>query len=58
MAALKFELQQRDALSAARTGNIITDHGSIPTPVFMPVGTAGSVKSLTQSQLGTEVKAK
>ncbi|HRO45935.1 tRNA guanosine(34) transglycosylase Tgt [Agriterribacter sp.] len=58
MAALKFELQQKDALSAARTGNIITGHGSIPTPMFMPVGTGGSVKALTQSQLNTEVKAK
>lgn len=57
MAALKFELQQKDALSAARTGNIITAHGSIPTPIFMPVGTGGSVKALTQSQLNTEVKA-
>ncbi len=57
MAALKFELQQKDALSGARTGNIITDHGSIPTPIFMPVGTGGSVKALTQSQLNTEVKA-
>ncbi len=58
MAALKFELRQKDALSGARTGNIITDHGSIPTPIFMPVGTAGSVKAVTQSQLDKEVKAK
>lgn len=58
MAALKFELRQKDVLSGARTGNIITDHGSIPTPIFMPVGTAGSVKAVTQSQLDKEVKAK
>lgn len=58
MAALKFELQQKDALSAARAGRITTDHGSIPTPIFMPVGTGGSVKALSQSQLSTEVKAK
>ena len=58
MAALKFELQQKDALSAARAGRITTDHGSIPTPIFMPVGTGGSVKALSQSQLNMEVKAK
>ena len=58
MAALKFELRQKDVLSGARTGNIITDHGSIPTPIFMPVGTAGSVKAVTQHQLDKEVKAK
>ena len=58
MAALKFELQQKDSLSGARTGSIITEHGVIPTPIFMPVGTGGSVKALTQSQLKEEVKAK
>ena len=58
MAALKFELQQKDPLSGARTGSIITEHGVIPTPIFMPVGTGGSVKALTQSQLKEEVKAK
>ena len=58
MAALKFELQQKDRLSGARAGRITTDHGSIPTPIFMPVGTGGSVKALSQSQLNVEVKAK
>ncbi len=58
MAALKFELKKKDALSGARTGTIVTEHGIIPTPVFMPVGTGGSVKALTQSQLHNEVKAK
>ena len=58
MAALKFELQQKDPLSGARTGSIITEHGVIPTPIFMPVGTGGSVKALTQSQLKEEVQAK
>ena len=58
MAALKFELKQKDALSGARAGTIVTEHGIIPTPVFMPVGTGGSVKALTQSQLHNEVKAK
>ena len=58
MAALKFELQQKDSLSGARTGSIITEHGVIPTPICMPVGTGGSVKALTQSQLKEEVQAK
>lgn len=57
MAALQFELQQTDSLSKARSGNIITDHGSITTPIFMPVGTAGSVKALSQQQLKNEVNA-
>ncbi|MCO5241498.1 MAG: tRNA guanosine(34) transglycosylase Tgt [Chitinophagaceae bacterium] len=58
MAALKFEIQKTDPLSGARAGMITTDHGSIPTPVFMPVGTAGTVKAVTQSQLEQEVRAK
>ncbi|MCC7524343.1 MAG: tRNA-guanine transglycosylase, partial [Chitinophagaceae bacterium] len=58
MAALKFELQQRDRFSGARTGMITTDHGSFPTPIFMPVGTVGSVKALTQQQLKEQVQAK
>ncbi|MCO5237361.1 MAG: tRNA guanosine(34) transglycosylase Tgt [Chitinophagaceae bacterium] len=57
MTALRFDILQKDSLSEARTGNIITDHGVIPTPVFMPVGTAGSVKAVTQSQL-LEIGAK
>ncbi|MDX2048631.1 MAG: tRNA guanosine(34) transglycosylase Tgt [Chitinophagaceae bacterium] len=57
MAALKFTLEATDAHSHARTGRIITDHGEISTPVFMPVGTAGSVKAVTQQQLKDDVKA-
>lgn len=58
MAVLQFELQQRDAHSSARTGIIKTDHGEIPTPIFMPVGTVGSVKAVSQNQLAEEVQAK
>ena len=54
----QFELQHTDPKSKARAGTITTDHGSIPTPIFMPVGTAGSVKTLTQLQLQEEVKAR
>lgn len=57
MAALTFELQHTDPGSNARAGKITTDHGEIQTPIFMPVGTAGSVKAVTQQQLLEDVKA-
>lgn len=57
MAALQFDLQHTDAQTRARVGRITTDHGEISTPVFMPVGTVGSVKAVTQQQLHTDVKA-
>ncbi len=57
MAALNFELQHTDTGSKARAGKITTDHGEILTPIFMPVGTAGSVKAVTQQQLVNDVKA-
>src|SRR5687768_5732278 len=57
MAALTFELQHTDSHSKARAGKITTDHGEILTPIFMPVGTAGSVKAVTQQQLYNDVKA-
>ncbi len=57
MAALQFDLQHTDTSSKARAGKIATDHGEILTPIFMPVGTVGSVKAVTQQQLHDEVKA-
>ena len=57
MPALQFDLQHTDTLSKARAGKITTDHGEILTPIFMPVGTVGSVKAVTQQQLHAEVKA-
>lgn len=57
MADLAFQLQQQDKTSKARTGKITTDHGEILTPIFMPVGTVGSVKAVTQQQLLNDVKA-
>ncbi len=57
MAALHFNLERTDEHSNARAGEIITDHGEIPTPVFMPVGTVGSVKAVNQQQLVNDVKA-
>ena len=57
MPALKFDLQHTDSHSGARAGKIITDHGEIHTPIFMPVGTAGSVKGVSQQQLEKDVQA-
>ena len=51
MAALTFQLQHTDSASKARSGKINTDHGEILTPIFMPVGTVGSVKAVSQQQL-------
>src|ERR1700754_3170940 len=57
MPALQFELEGNCPQSAARAGKITTDHGEIQTPIFMPVGTVGSVKAVTQQQLKQEVQA-
>lgn len=57
MPSLQFQLQHTDTATQARAGRITTDHGTIETPIFMPVGTVGSVKSLTIAQLNADVKA-
>ncbi len=57
MASLQFELQSTDPRSKARAGRISTDHGEVLTPIFMPVGTAGSVKAVSQQQLKDDVQA-
>lgn len=57
MASLNFNILQTDNLTKARAGLINTDHGQIETPIFMPVGTAGSVKAVSQQQLINDVKA-
>ena len=57
MASLSFSLHSTDTQTKARAGTIQTDHGSIETPIFMPVGTVGTVKAVTQQQLQQEVKA-
>src|SRR5687767_15918164 len=57
MSALTFSLNVTDTHSNARPGTIVTDHGKIQTPIFMPVGTAGSVKAVSQQQLKENVKA-
>ena len=57
MAALKFDLQFQSTTGASRAGTITTDHGTIATPIFMPVGTIGSVKAVTQQQLKKDINA-
>ncbi|MGW8123685.1 tRNA guanosine(34) transglycosylase Tgt [Roseivirga echinicomitans] len=54
---MKFNLAGVDKQSKARAGEIITDHGVIETPIFMPVGTAGSVKAVHQRELKDDVQA-
>jgi queuine tRNA-ribosyltransferase len=54
---MKFELTAKDQRSSARAGTITTDHGKIQTPIFMPVGTAGSVKAVHQRELETDIAA-
>jgi len=54
---LKFNVHNTDSQSNARAGTIETDHGSIQTPIFMPVGTAGTVKGVHQYELEHEVNA-
>jgi queuine tRNA-ribosyltransferase len=54
---LEFKLQHTDAQTQARAGEILTAHGKIQTPVFMPVGTRGTVKAVHQHELKEEVKA-
>ncbi|MCF0191677.1 MAG: tRNA guanosine(34) transglycosylase Tgt [Marinilabiliaceae bacterium] len=54
---MKFELQHTDSQSSARAGLITTDHGKIETPIFMPVGTVGSVKGLHFKEVADDAKA-
>lgn len=53
-----FKIKSRDKDTKARTGVLLTDHGEIPTPIFMPVGTAGTVKGILQQDLIDEIDAK
>ena len=57
MAKLTFSIAHKDKQTKARAGEITTDHGVIQTPIFMPVGTVGSVKAISQQQLKDEIGA-
>src|SRR6185437_7525488 len=52
-----FKIQSKDSNSRARAGEITTAHGVIQTPIFMPVGTAGTVKAVHQRELKNDIKA-
>ena len=54
---MQFELEGKDLKSAARAGILHTDHGKVPTPIFMPVGTQGSVKGVHPHELKDDIKA-
>ena len=52
---MKFDLKITDPKSKARAGKITTDHGTIETPIFMPVGTVGTVKGVHQTELKDQI---
>lgn len=54
---MKFSIDKKDEFSKARAGVVETDHGKIQTPIFMPVGTVGTVKSVHQRELEEDIKA-
>jgi queuine tRNA-ribosyltransferase len=54
---MKFVLEKKDSQTHARTGSLVTDHGTIQTPIFMPVGTAGTVKAVHQHELKKDIQA-
>ncbi len=54
---MTFTLHHQDAASQARSGTLTTDHGPVQTPIFMPVGTAGTVKAVHQRELETDINA-
>ena len=55
---MKFWIEATAPDTQARAGEIITDHGVVPTPIFMPVGTLGSVKGVHQRELEKDIDAK
>ncbi|MDD7437975.1 MAG: tRNA guanosine(34) transglycosylase Tgt [Bacteroidales bacterium] len=54
---MKFEIEYSDARSSARAGVLHTPHGEVHTPIFMPVGTVGSVKAVHAHELKEDIKA-
>ncbi len=54
---MSFKLEAKDPGSKARAGTFTTDHGEIQTPIFMPVGTMGTVKAVHQRELKDDIKA-
>src|SRR5436190_4606685 len=54
---MHFKLHKKDSTTKARAGELTTDHGKILTPIFMPVGTGGTVKTVHQRELISDTKA-
>lgn len=54
---MDFKVEQKDKETKARAGLLTTDHGSIETPIFMPVGTLGTVKGIHQKELKEDIQA-
>ena len=54
---MEYRIEAKDAGSSARAGKLTTDHGAIQTPIFMPVGTAGTVKAVHQRELTEDINA-
>ncbi|MDR1407577.1 MAG: tRNA guanosine(34) transglycosylase Tgt [Tannerella sp.] len=54
---MKFEIQHTDSQTQARAGRMMTAHGPVDTPVFMPVGTQGAVKAVHQAELRDDIRA-
>lgn len=54
---MNFKIEAKDKKTKARAGVVSTDHGDIETPIFMPVGTAGTVKGVHQRELEEDIKA-
>jgi len=54
---VSFQLKHTDSRSQARAGTLTTDHGTVQTPIFMPVGTQATVKAVAQQQIEEEIKA-
>ena len=55
--SLRFTIEHRDTASQARAGELQTDHGTIRTPIFMPVGTAAAVKGIFHRDVRDEARA-
>ena len=55
--AITYELVKKDEATGARAGLLHTPHGSFPTPIFMPVGTVGSVKGVYHRDLKEDIQA-
>src|SRR6218665_49283 len=54
---MKFSISHTDKGSKARAGEVVTDHGTIQTPIFMPVGSGGTVKAVHQRELKEDIEA-